>query len=137
MLVAMDRYQAMIPLAVALGAAIGGLGRWWCSGLIARGFGETFPFGTLAVNVLGSFLIGAIAVVTGPDGRILVAPAVRQGVMVGVLGGFTTFSSFSLQTLALMHDGEWLYAAGNVVLSVVLCLAGVWLGFALGTWINR
>lgn len=133
----MDRYQAMIPMWIALGAAVGGVGRYWCSGMIARTIGETFPWGTLFVNVLGSFLIGLIAVSTGPDGRILMGTAARQAILVGVLGGFTTFSSFSLQTLALMQDGEWLYAIGNVIFSVLFCLLGVWLGFGLGNWINR
>jgi len=133
----MDRYQALIPMWIALGAAVGGVGRYWCSGLIARSVGETFPWGTLFVNVLGSFLIGLIAVSTGPDGRILMGTAARQAILVGVLGGFTTFSSFSLQTLTLMQDGEWLYAIGNVFISVAFCLLGVWLGFGLGNWINR
>lgn len=133
----MDRYQALIPMWIALGAAVGGVGRYWCSGMIARTIGETFPWGTLFVNVLGSFLIGLIAVSTGPDGRILMGTAARQAILVGVLGGFTTFSSFSLQTLALMQDGEWLYAIGNVMFSVLFCLLGVWLGFGLGNWINR
>jgi CrcB protein len=93
--------------------------------------------GTLVVNVVGSFLIGVVAEVTGPDGRLLMASPARQFIMTGLFGGFTTFSSFSLQTLALARDGEWLAAAANIGLSVGLCLLGVWLGFALGTWINR
>ena len=99
--------------------------------------GETFPAGTLFVNVFGSFLIGLLAVMTGPDGRILMSSAYRQFYMVGVLGGFTTFSSFSLQTLTLLQDGEWFYAGANIVLSVVLCLVGVWGGYAVGVMINR
>lgn len=133
----MDRYQTLIPLWVALGAAIGGVGRYWCSGWIARAFGETFPWGTLVVNVSGSLAIGLIAAVTGPDGRLLVGSAARQFLMAGVLGGFTTFSSFSLQTLTLIEEGEWLHAGANVVASVVLCLAGVWFGAALGAALNR
>ena len=89
------------------------------------------------MNVTGSFLIGLFAAVTGPDGRVLASPVTRQFWMIGIFGGFTTFSSFSLQTLSLAQDGEWLRASGNVVLSVVLCLAGVWLGAALGAWVNR
>ncbi len=137
MLAAMERYQALIPVWVALGAALGGVGRYWCSGAIARAFGESFPWGTLVVNVTGSLAIGLIASVTGPDGRLLVGAAARQFMMAGVLGGFTTFSSFSLQTLALIEDGEWLYAAANVVFSVVLCLVGVWCGATLGALFNR
>ncbi len=137
MLAPMERYQTLIPVWVAMGAAIGGVGRYWCSGAIARAFGETFPWGTLFVNVLGSLVIGLIATVTGPDGRLLVGSAARQFMMVGILGGFTTFSSFSLQTLNLIEDGEWLYAGANVTLSVVLCLVGVWCGTVLGAALNR
>lgn len=122
---------------IALGSAIGGVLRFWCSGAIARAFGETFPWGTLCVNIVGSFLIGLVAVSTGPDGRLIVGPAARQLVMVGVFGGFTTFSSFSLQTLNLARDGEWALAGANILLSVVLCLIGVWLGHVAGLAINR
>ncbi len=127
----------LTPLAVAAGSALGGVLRYWCSGLIAARIGETFPWGTLIVNVVGSALIGIFAAVTAPDGRLLVAPEVRMFFTVGLLGGFTTFSSFSLQTLHLMRDGEWLFVAGNVVGSVVLCLVGVWLGYALGLLCTR
>ena len=76
-------------------------------------------------------MIGAFSALTGPDSLIQASPLTRQFVMIGVLGGFTTFSSFGLQTMNLMTDGEWLYAALNVVLSVVVCLAFVWLGIIL------
>lgn len=132
----MGLYQLSTPFWVAIGAAVGGVARYGLSGLIARSFGETFPWGTLVTNVAGSFLIGLIAVVTGPDGRLLVGTTARQFMMVGVLGGFTTFSSFSLQTLTLIQDGEWLYAAGNVLSSVLFCLAAVWLGAVAGNAIN-
>jgi CrcB protein len=131
------RTETLIVVAVTLGSALGGLARYGLSGVVARSFGETFPWGTLVVNVTGSFLIGLFATVTGPDGRLLASPVTRQFWMIGIFGGFTTFSSFSLQTLSLAQDGEWLRASGNVVLSVVLCLAGVWLGAALGAWANR
>ena len=127
----------MIALWVAFGGALGSVLRYWCSGLAAEAFGETFPAGTLIVNVVGSLLIGVVAVVTGPDGRLLVAPELRQMVMAGVFGGFTTFSSFSLQTLALVQDGEWTLALLNVGLSVGLCLGGVWLGAAAGQALVR
>ncbi len=133
----MVREALTMPLWIAAGAALGGVLRWWCSGLFARLIGETFPFGTLFVNVAGSFLIGLVAELTGPDGRVLMAPSHRQFLMVGVFGGFTTFSSFSLQTLNLVRDGQFLFAAGNVVGSVVLCLAAVWLGVAVGIAMNR
>jgi CrcB protein len=124
-------------LFVAAGSALGGMARFWCSGLVARAVGETFPFGTLAVNIVGSFVIGLFATLTGPDGRLFVETAGRQFIMLGVLGGFTTFSSFSLQTLSLAQDGEWLLAALNIAGSVALCLVGVFLGHALAVAINR
>jgi CrcB protein len=122
---------------IALGGAFGTLLRYWCSGLIAAAIGETFPWGTMAVNVVGSTLIGLFAAIVGPDGRLLLSPDLRQTITIGVFGGFTTFSSFSLQTLALIQDQEWLFAAANVLLSVGLCLGGVWLGWSLGALINR
>lgn len=127
----------MTAVWVIIGSALGGGARYWCSGLVARHVGETFPWGTLTVNAVGSLIIGLIATLTGPDGRLLVGSEARQFVMMGVLGGFTTFSSFSLQTLTLVQDGEWGRAALNIVGSVVLCLLGVWAGWALGTAINR
>lgn len=126
----------MAYLWIAVGSALGGMARFWCSGVVARLVGETFPWGTLTVNVVGSFVIGFFAILTGPDGRLLVGTPVRQFVMIGVCGGYTTFSSFSIQTLELMRDGEWLQAGGNAVGSVVLCLAGVWAGAALATAFN-
>ncbi len=129
--------SSTIALWVALGSAIGGVARYWCSGVIARYVGETFPWGTLTVNVVGSFLIGLIATFSGTDGRFLIPAEARQFVMVGILGGFTTFSSFSLQTLTLARDGEWLLVGANVVGSVVLCLVMVWVGHMLAMVINR
>ena len=99
-------------LMVALGGALGTVGRYLVSGAVANAFGETFPWGTLLVNVSGSFIIGFFATLTGPDGRVLASGTTRQFVMTGICGGYTTFSSFSLQTLNLMRDGEWLYAGG-------------------------
>lgn len=113
---------------VAVGGALGSMARYGCSLLAAQWVGEAFPWGTLAINVVGSFVIGFFAMLTGPDGRVLVSPEVRQFVMVGLCGGFTTFSAFSLQTLNLARDGNMLGAGANIVGSVVLCLIGVWLG---------
>jgi CrcB protein len=124
-------------LYIALGSALGGLARYACNGWISQQFGETFPWGTIAVNVAGSFLIGLVATLTGPDGRLLVPGHGREFMMIGVFGGFTTFSSFSLQTLALARDGEWLGAGMNVVLSVVLCLVAVWGGHSVALALNR
>ena len=127
----------MIYVWIALGSAIGGVGRYWCSGFLASHVGETFPWGTLFVNVAGSLAIGLFATLTAPDGRLLVAPAGRQFVMLGVFGGFTTFSSFSLQTLNLVREGEWLWAGAYIAGSLVFCLLGVWLGHIMGLAINR
>ncbi len=127
----------MTALWVIIGSALGGGARYWCSGFVARTVGETFPWGTLTVNAVGSLIIGLIAALTGPDGRLLMGSEARQFIMMGVLGGFTTFSSFSLQTLALAQDGEWMRAGLNVVGSVVVCLVAVWAGWALGAAINR
>lgn len=121
---------------IAIGSALGGVARYWCSGIAARLIGETFPWGTLLVNVAGSLVIGFFATLTGPDGRVFVGSTARQFVMIGLCGGFTTFSSFSLQTLGLMQDGEWLQAGGNVVGSVALCLVAVWLGHILAVSLN-
>ena len=113
---------------VAAGGAFGSVARHWLSGVIGRSFGETFPFGTLVVNVTGCLAIGFFAAYTGTEGRLLIRPEWRVAFMAGVCGGYTTFSSFSLQTFALTMQGEWLRAAANTILSVFLCLAAVWLG---------
>ncbi|HEX6850842.1 MAG TPA: fluoride efflux transporter CrcB [Candidatus Polarisedimenticolaceae bacterium] len=113
---------------VCFGGFLGTGARYALNGWIAQRYGETFPVGTLAVNVLGSFAIGVIYAATGPDSRWVVSPDVRQFLMIGILGGFTTFSSFSLQTLALLREGEVGAAVANVVLSVVLCLLAAWAG---------
>jgi CrcB protein len=123
---------------VAIGGALGSVGRFWLSGLIAARFGESFPLGTLVVNVTGSFLIGVIAALAIPEGR-LDSPSrafATQFLMYGICGGYTTFSSFSLNTLSLLRERQWFYAGGNVILSVVLCLLAVWLGYLLGATFN-
>ena len=122
---------------IGLGSALGGMGRYWCSGFVARNFGEVFPWGTIFVNVSGSFLIGFLATWLAGDGRLLVAPDARAFLMIGLCGGYTTFSSFSLETLNLIRDGEWSWAAGNILLSVVLCLFAVWLGHVGASVLNR
>jgi CrcB protein len=123
-------------LLVAIGGAIGTTGRYFISGVAARMIGETFPWGTLVINVTGSFIIGFFAALTGPDGRLYVGSSGRQFFMTGICGGYTTFSSFSLQTLNLMNDGEWFRAGANMGLSLVLCLIAVWAGFLLANMIN-
>jgi CrcB protein len=115
---------------ITLGSALGGAGRYWCSGLVARHFGETFPWGTLAVNILGSFVVGFA------DALLTSTPA-RQLVMAGLCGGYTTFSAFSLQTLNLARDGGWLRAGANVGASVVICLISVWVGHVAAVAFNQ
>ena len=121
---------------IAIGGALGSVARYWCSGVVARLIGETFPWGTLIVNVSGSLVIGFFATITGPDGRLFVGTIPRQFVMIGICGGYTTFSLFSLQTLNLMHDSEWFYAGANIVASVIACLLAVWLGHIAATSFN-
>jgi CrcB protein len=121
---------------IAVGSGLGGMARYACSGLAAAWFGAAFPWGTLIINVLGSFVIGFFAALTGPDGRLMVPGDVRQFVMVGLCGGYTTFSSFSLQTLNLAQNGEMARAGLNIAASVALCLASVWLGAVLAAAIN-
>jgi fluoride exporter len=127
----------MAYLWVALGSALGGAARYWCSGLAARLIGESFPWGTLIVNVVGSFVIGAFAALTVSEGRFLIPSDIRIFVTVGFCGGYTTFSSFSVQTLALMREGEWVASAANIGLSVILCIAAVWLGQVVVTLLTR
>ena len=122
---------------VGLGSALGGMGRYWCSGVIIRNFGSFFPWGTIIVNVTGSLLLGFIATSLTGDGRMLAPPDARAFLMIGFCGGYTTFSSFSVETFSLMRDGEWAWAVTNVVLSVVLCLVAVWLGHVGASALNR
>lgn len=124
----------MTPLVyiwVAVGGALGSVFRYMLSGLVGRFAGEAMPWGTLAVNVIGSFVIGWFAAATTSGGRLFATPEFRTFVMVGLCGGFTTFSSFSLQTLALFDDGQPVRAIANIIASVVLCLVFVWLGTAM------
>lgn len=123
---------------VALGGALGSISRYWLNGVVSARFGETFPWGTMTINVIGSFVIGVLGALTIPDGRMSseARALTTQLLMIGACGGFTTFSSFSLQTLNLVRDREWLYAGGNILLSVVLCLIATWLGYLLGSVFN-
>jgi CrcB protein len=121
---------------VGLGSGLGGMARYATYGLVARLWGATFPWGTLAVNVTGSFVIGWLAAITAPEGRFLAPVAARQFLMAGVCGGFTTFSTFSLETLRLLNGGELAKALANIGASLLLCLAGVWSGYALGAAMN-
>jgi CrcB protein len=111
--------------------------RYWVSGMVARFGPDTFPLGTMLINISGSMFIGFFAALTGPQGRLLVAQNTRLFVMTGICGGFTTFSSFSLETLRLMQDRQWGLATVNVLGSVALCLFGVWLGNQLAAVLNQ
>jgi len=121
---------------IAFGSALGGISRYGCSRFIAGWFGETFPWGTIAVNVIGSFVIGLFATLSGPDGRLIVSPDIRIFVTVGFCGGYTTFSSFSLQTLDLLRNRDYAEAGMNVLLSVALCMFAVWLGYVSASLLN-
>lgn len=121
---------------IALGGALGSVARFAATDLITRGCGGAFPWGTLIVNVTGSFVIGFFATMAAPAGRFPVGDGGRHFFMTGVLGGFTTFSSFSLQTLDLVREGDWLRAGGNVAGSMILCLLAVGLGHLAALALN-
>lgn len=122
---------------IALGSALGGVGRYWCNTLVTARLGAEFPWGTLLVNVVGSLIIGVVAALSTSFDRPWPGPEARAFIMVGFCGGYTTFSAFSLQTLDLLNSGEWFRAGGNILLSVVLCLIAVWLGYLAGNGINQ
>lgn len=119
---------------VAFGSIIGGTARFWLSGFVARRVGETFPWGTMVVNVSGAFLLGILAASAAGHG-IFATVTPWQFAAIGILGTYTTVSSFSLQTLALARDGEMMRAGGNMVLSLSLCLLAVTGGFAAGRYV--
>jgi fluoride exporter len=124
-------------LLIALGGALGSVLRFAFSGFCDHHLGATFPWGILVVNITGSFAIGFIYTLTESDGRWFASSDTRQFLMTGICGGYTTFSSFSRDTLLLAREGEWLHAGGNVVGSVVLCLIAVWLGHLLAATLNH
>jgi len=117
-------------LAIAFGGALGALGRYWMSNAVYRLLGRDFPYGTLAVNVLGSLALGWLYVLLIE--RLHVAAEWRGLLIVGFLGAFTTFSTFSLETLALLEQGAYWKAGMNVLVSVVACIGAAWLGMVLG-----
>ncbi|MEO3470425.1 fluoride efflux transporter CrcB [Roseomonas sp. CAU 1739] len=129
--------RTRIYLAIAIGGAIGSVARHLSGVAALELFGTALPLGTLAVNVAGSFVIGLYATLTGPDGRIFATPAMRQGVMGGFCGGFTTFSLFSLETIRLLEVGQWALATGYVLVSAATWLPAVWLGHRLAQRMNR
>jgi fluoride exporter len=123
----MDTFKAYA--AVGIGSALGGMARLWISTLVARRWGDVFPWGTLAVNVTGSFLIGLLAGLLGPDGRWPGSRLLMLFFGTGLCGGYTTFSAFSLQVFQLAREGHWLLAASNIVLSLFLCLGASLTGY--------
>ncbi len=126
----------ILYLWIALGSALGGMARYACQDWATRHISETFPWGTMMVNIVGCSFIGFFFTFTGPDGRFIVGTTARQFVMVGICGGYTTFSSFSLDALNRARDGQWAQAAGYVLGSLVFCLLGVWLGHMAATAAN-
>ena len=125
---------------IGLGGALGSMLRFGLGSLIdtaVQKTGQIFPWGTIVVNITGCFVIGFIFTISAGEGRLMLSTLTRQFIMIGILGGYTTFSSFSLQTLTLAQDGQWWGAAANVLLSVVLCLVGVWLGAMLAGSLNQ
>jgi CrcB protein len=129
-------FPMMTYVWIAVGSALGGMARHWCTLVATAWFGATFPWGTLFINVLGSFVIGFFFAITGPNGRFDVSLDTRLFVMTGICGGYTTFSAFSLQTLSLLQGGDWLRGGAYIGASVVLCLIAVWAGYALAMAIN-
>jgi CrcB protein len=113
------------------------MARFFVSSSFARILGEVFPWGTIIVNISGCLLIGLLATITGPDGRLVVPPDFRQFLLIGICGGYTTFSSFGLQNLNLVRTGDLVGAAGNSLISFVACMAAVWLGAVLGQIFNQ
>lgn len=118
-------------IAIVVGSVLGGCARYFVSGVIARRLGETFPWGTMTINITGAFLIGIFGALATHPGSVLAAPNPWLFAVTGFLGCYTTVSSFSLQTLTLARNGEPVHALGNVVFSVGLCLAAVSCGFLL------
>jgi fluoride exporter len=114
-------------LAIFLGSALGGLARYGCGALAVSLWGDLFPWGTLIVNIVGSYVIAGFATLTAPESRLYVPPLGRQFVMVGLCGGYTTFSAFSLESLSLLRAGRVPAALAYVALSIALCLAAAWL----------
>lgn len=116
-------------IAIAAGGAVGSVLRYWMSTVVYNLWGRTFPYGTLAVNVLGCLLMGILFVILTE--RATGDGVLRAGVLVGLLGGFTTFSAFSMETFSLIEEGALLKALLNVAASLVLCVAATWVGVAI------
>jgi len=127
-------------LVIGVGGALGSMIRFGVASLVdavIKKGGPPYFLGTMLVNITGCFLIGFIFALSATEGRFYLSPLQRQFIMIGILGGYTTFSSFTLQTLLLAQDGQWGQAAINVLGSVVLCLVGVWLGTMAAGSLNQ
>lgn len=122
---------------VAIGSGLGGMARFWCVNMLTPVLGDEFPLGTLIVNITGSFIIGFLAAFTTFSDRWDIDPNLRHFAMAGLCGGYTTFSAFSLQTLELIRNGEFLSAGFNSLLSVTLCLLAVWVGYMAASFLAR
>lgn len=122
---------------IAVGGALATMARYWVNLVFTARFGEAMPWGTIFINISGSLVIGLFAALTETGGRLPVSPEVRNFMLVGLCGGYTTFSSFSLQTLTLIQTGEPGRALANVLISVTACIFAVWLGFTLPEAIGR
>jgi CrcB protein len=122
---------------IAIGGAVGSIGRYYASLLVMEISGGTFPLGTMFVNVTGAMIIGFIAALSAPEAPFLISPQTRLLLMTGMCGGYTTFSTFSLETVALINDGQWMAASLNAVGSVLLCLAAIWIGTVAAQLLGR
>jgi len=123
-------------ICLVLGSVLGGTARYFLSGYVARRVGETFPWGTMTINVTGAFVIGVFGALASDPSSLMAAPNPWLFAVTGFLGCYTTVSSFSLQTLSLARDGEVRSALANILLSVSLCLSAVTCGFLLAQWLG-
>jgi fluoride exporter len=117
-------------LYVFIGGGLGSAARYWLSGLVQRTANSLFPYGTLSVNIIGCFLIGLL--MTTFEDRFLLNPTLRVFLTIGILGGFTTFSTFSYDTISLVRDAEYFHAFGNIALSLMSCLSATFVGVVIG-----
>jgi CrcB protein len=127
----------MMYLLVAIGGALGSMMRYGLSGMVTQMTGGTFPYGTMFVNVTGALMIGVIASLAAPESIFFLPAPTRLFLMTGICGGYTTFSTFSLETFNLLREGEFLPAMANMLLSVVLCVVAVWIGYSAVLILSR